>query len=762
MLRRSFISFMVIVAICILAPGNGYSRQPGEVLKGFFYDSPVQGLSYETRSLSGAIGFSGVTNEGGEFKYGDGETVTFSVGGLVLGSARGSELVTPADLVTGVSGDIKNIKNRIVTNMARFLQSLDEDGNVENGITITAGTATTVLKYKGKINFNKSEAAFTADPNVVALFAELGATLRTGAQARNHLRRTMLGIKKMTDVKIPMRDGAYLLADIFLPIAGGKYPAIMNLGGYGKAFQRGCICSNTDLLTKEEMEDRYFEGNPDQYSYENHEAVNSADWVPEGYVAIRVDARGMCNTPGVLHPYSPQETVDFYDAIEWAAQQKWSNGKIGLWGASYYAVNQYLVAGLHPPSLKAMIPVCADIDQYRDILFHGGLYNEQYRENWFKTSILPNRCLGQEYVDILDIFHHYVFDDPAVYGTFEDHPFGQMSADVGKVFQPLWQTMPLEHTGHIHVRGSSEAYINAATEPKLKRFAVVTGDFISGWAYKKEALGDHMAFFDYWLKGERNEAIEGVMHEPPVKMMVRTGSGGYFWQVEDEWPIDQTKYTKYYLDATPSNWVGDGKRSDFMKLSKTAPTNEMSRTYSAEVNVGVDPCWASGVSFVTDPLPEDILIAGYIKVGMWVSSTSSDMDIFASVRVIDENNQEVSYKLSPGVPTYYPVGLGWLKVSHRKLDPEKSTIYRPYHTHLQADYAPLSSGQVVPVEVEIWPTTALIKKGYRIRLDVQPADGCDQGNRSLYDATYHTGASNTTYTGSSHQSYLQLPIIPPK
>jgi uncharacterized protein len=93
---------------------------------------------------------------------------------------------------------------------------------------------------------------------------------------------------------------------------------------------------------------------------------------------------------------------------------------------------------------------------------------------------------------------------------------------------------------------------------------------------------------------------------------------------------------------------------------------------------------------VTEPLAKDTLLAGYIKLVTWASSTSSDMDIFASVRVMDENNEEVPDTLSPNAG-YYPVGLGWLKVSHRKLDEKKSTIHRPYHTHLKSDYAPLKS-----------------------------------------------------------------------
>ena len=763
-MKKSLICLMVIVAMCLLLPGNGFSWGESKILEGVFYDSPVEGLRYETQTLSG------VTDNKGEFEFREGESVTFSVGRLVLGSAPAKEFLTPADLVGRVDGVIKKLAHPDpkLTNIARFLQSLDQDGNVENGITITHGTSNVVSHYEYLINFQQSEAAFTADPNVVALFAELGATLRTAAQARNHLRRTMLGIKKMTDVKIPMRDGAYLLADIFLPIKEGKYPVVMSLGVYGKAFVRGCTCNNDELLAKEVVEDRYFEGNPDNTTYENHESPATVDWVPNGYVAVRVDTRGTCAVPGKLWPRSPQEGQDYYDSIEWLAKQKWSNGKVGTWGASYYGNNQFNVAGLQPPSLRAMIPVASDSDAYRDAVFTGGgMFNEAFRVSWWRTmySCYPTgsqRVIDprtEPLVDQIGIWYADQFDDPLHYGINGD---AYCSADLNKVIVPFWTEVPLEHNSHIHIRGSSESYIHAATSPKLKKLSIITGDFITGWSISKDAFAEqYLPFFDYWLKGKRTPEVMEVMNQPPVKMTVRTGKGGFFWQSEDEWPIDRTRYTKYYLDATPSDWVGDGNRTDFMKLSPTVPGSEKTTSYSADVGQTPSPCWSTGVSFVTEPLREDTLMAGYIKLGMWVSSTSSDMDIHASVRVMDENNHEVPYALQPG-RGYYPVGMGWLKVSHRKLDPEKSTIYRPYQTHQAADYAPLSSGQIVLVEIEIWPTTALIKKGHRIRLDVQPAKGCDHGSTFQYIDSYHLGASNAIYTGPAHVSYVQLPIIPPK
>ena len=131
------------------------------------------------------------------------------------------------------------------------------------------------LKYKNTIDFDQSEAEFAE--NVAPLFEKLKATLRTPSQARNHLRRTLLGIQKLTDVKIPMRDGAYLMADVFRPIEKGEYPVLITLGPYGKAFVRGCICSEEDLLGKEFIEDTYFEGNPLNLPYENHETPATVD-----------------------------------------------------------------------------------------------------------------------------------------------------------------------------------------------------------------------------------------------------------------------------------------------------------------------------------------------------------------------------------------------------------------------------------------------------------------------------------------------------
>jgi len=762
MRRMLLISFMSIVAIYVMLPGNGYSFQMGaHKAVGYFSDGPVQGLMFKTLTQAGT------TDSNGRFEYLTGETVTFSIGEFVLGSGAGGGQITPAHLVPVISGgktpmapgDPKKVTNQIVTNLARFIQSLDNDGNVENGVMIDPSAAKIVSKYNGRINFNQSEGAFTTDPNVAALFKEVNLTLRTPAQARNLLRRTLYGIRKTTDVKVPTRDGSYLLANVFRPIdleEPKKYPIVMSSGAYGKMFGgHGCICNKEAELKAEELEDAYF-ANVTPYSQEHFETVNTVDFVPTGYVLIRIDGRGICNTPGKYEQFGMQEAKDYYDSIEWAAKQPWSNGNVGINGSSYYGMDAFNVAGLQPPSLKAMLPIDGDVDPYRDHIYSGGgLFNLfEHVANvccvdgkQCNFSDGPDKCNALDWVSLSKANPFY---DPALYGLEGSI---NITSDLSKMTVPFFTHANVQ--SGIHLRGTSEAFINAAS--KNKQFALLqeTGGMHGMGQFTKHYLD----FFDYWLKGIDN----GVMRRPPVEVMILTGYPGYYWLYENEWPIARTQYKKFYLDAAPSSW-NDGQRSDFMKMSTTPPQADLSKTYSGDVKKD-DPCYASGVSFVTDPLPEDTVVAGYSKLVVYVSSTTKDMAVHALVRVVDENNREVSYRITPSTPIlghYTPFQSGALKVSHRKLDPVKSTNYRPYHTHLKADYQPLTSGEIVEAQVEIWPGTALIKKGWRIKLDVQPVPGCAGGTLVDVDQSYQAGSSNTVYTGPKYVSYLQLAVVPAK
>jgi putative CocE/NonD family hydrolase len=279
--------------------------------------------------------------------------------------------------------------------------------------------------------------------------------------------------------------------------------------------------------------------------------------------------------------------------------------------------------------------------------------------------------------------------------------------------------------------------------------------------YSEDGRRDQIRFFDYWLKGIDN----GVMDEARVKLAIRQGGDAFEWRGEHEWPLKRTRWTKLYLDVSQP-------AADKSEISGTLevknPPSLGSRTYAATslgsmgstsaassqvMGGGIKP--AMGIALETAKLSVDTEITGPIAAVLWVSSSTEDMDLFLTIRNVDPDGNEVMATGQQGLPV--PVAKGWLRVSHRELDPDLSRPYRPYHRHVRRLY--LTPGEIVPVEVEIWPTSMVFKKGHRIRLDVQPRDGVGSAHYMHYHADYNTG-TNTVYAGGDMPSYLLLPLIP--
>lgn len=542
------------------------------------------------------------------------------------------------------------------------------------------------------------------------------------------------------DVDIRMRDGALLKADVFRPRSAGTFPVLMNLGAYQK-----------DKLWVPSAD---FEEKPNRYM--NWETVNPLWWVPRGYIAIRVDTRGSGKPPGETNPWSLQEALDFYDAIEWAAKQHWCNGRIGLIGVSYHAMAQWLVANLRPPSLKAMIPWEGAADMYRDFAYHGGIFSFGFVVNWYCTT-MAHHLLGKPQQYNPDTFKH-----PWIW------QFMRNSLDRGNYAgrQAVWDKIdvPFYSVGNwsgmgLHLRGNTEAFMRAKTERKKLR--IHAGTHYHAF-YAEEARRDQIRFFDHWLKG----IDTGIMDEPPVRLQIRTGGRkNYEFRLENEWPLARTQWTKFYLResaATPRN--GEPVEGE---LTTKRPKSSGAVSYSAgSVSIAgrATASWTStavadvprvGVAFETGLLPRDTEVTGPINLVLWVSSSTEDMDIFATIRNIDRDGKDVWEVGQQGQPV--PVAKGWLRASHRKLDPKLSLPYRPYHSHDELLW--LKPGEIIQTQVEIWPTCMVFSKGHRIRLDIQPRDGVGSVPYTHYSADYNTG-TNTIYMGGSRASYVLLPIIP--
>src|ERR1019366_3424398 len=171
------------------------------------------------------------------------------------------------------------------------------------------------------------------------------------------------------DVPIEMDDGVVLRCDVFRPIKNGRYPTIASMGPYGKLLHFAEFPQYNRLVREHPEVLSDTSGN-----YLNYEMVDPERFVPEGYVVVRIDARGAGRSPGFLDIWSLREAQDYAICIEWTAKQSWSDGKIGLSGISYLAMNQWQVAALQPPHLTAMFIFEGAADYYRDMTYHGGIF----------------------------------------------------------------------------------------------------------------------------------------------------------------------------------------------------------------------------------------------------------------------------------------------------------------------------------------------------------------------------------------------------
>ena len=560
------------------------------------------------------------------------------------------------------------------------------------------------------------------------------------------------------DVPVRMDDGLVLRADVFRP-GDGRHPAILSYGPYGKglAFQEG-YKSAWDIMARE---------NPDVLAgstnrYQNWEVVDPEKWLPEGYACIRVDSRGAGRSPGYLCHNNARETRDIYECVEWAAAQPWCTGKVGMNGISYYASNQWRAAAATPPHLAAICVWEGWNDAYRESARHGGIICS-FRKNWQDMQVKtvqhgmgtrgrknPNTgelVCGPETLSEEELARNREDMWQAFLTREMDSAYyRERSADLGKVTVPLFTAANWGGQG-LHTRGNFEGFVRSNSKDK---WLEVHGG--SHWApfYTDHGRKLQVAFFDHFLKGARN----GWERRRRVALNVRHPGERYELRMEDEWPLARTQWTRFYLDPQG------------LRLAPQAPSGGRPLTY--------DPM-GDGVTF-SMVAERETEITGPSALKLYVSSATADADLFVVLRVFDPAGKEVLFQGALDPKT--PVGQGWLRASHRKLDRELTRPYRPYHTH--DDKQPLTPGETVELDIEIWPTCIVVPAGYRIALTIRgrdyehdepaatlsnmrhPMRGC--GPFTHDDETDRPpqifGGKVTLHFG--RQPYLLLPLIPPK
>ncbi|GAA2059013.1 CocE/NonD family hydrolase [Williamsia deligens] len=502
------------------------------------------------------------------------------------------------------------------------------------------------------------------------------------------------------DVAVPTTDGTVLRGDVFLPAGGSRFPVIMSMGPYGKGrrFQDEPYASRWRRLVDE---------HPDVLAasacdYMTYETVDPQLWTAAGYAVVRVDSRGTGASPGHLEIFSPQETADYHDAIEWVGTQPWSSGAVGLCGISYYAINQWRVAALRPPHLAAICPWEGALDNYRDMTRHGGILSNLFYELWYPNQVLSNQhglgengpvnpwtgqpATGAETLSNDDLAARRTDPIPALREHILDDDWHRArTPDVSQITVPVLSAANWFGQG-LHGRGNFEAFTSAAS---VDRWLAVHPGRHEEWFYLPDSVALQQQFFDHFLKGEDN----GWPDTPRVVMHVPDTDGGYRTRTSHTWPPHDTIWTELHL-------------------------NPVSRTLDPETpQITTDLHFAAdgeGLTFTSAPMVGDTDIVGPMAARLHVSTYSSDTDLFLTVRVIDPDGSEVTFV--GAIASEQVLSNGWLRLSHRKSDPTCSLPWRPWHTH--DENQPAEPGVMYVVDVEIWPTGVHLPVGYSLALTI--------------------------------------------
>jgi uncharacterized protein len=429
-------------------------------------------------------------------------------------------------------------------------------------------------------------------------------------------------------------------------------------------------------------------------------------------------------------------------------------------GISYYAMNQWHAAALQPPHLAAICVWEGAADFYRDACYHGGIRCINWG-NWYELQVTnvqhgrgesgPVSALNGELVCGPETLpeDELAANRSDFYAQVRAHPLAdewhaQRSPEWARVRVPLlsagaWGGQAL------HLRGNTEGFVNAASENKW--LELHGGEHWASFS-TKAGIALQQRFFDCFLKGERNGWEE---EQPRVLLNVPQVDGTFVQRAEAEWPLARTRWTPLQLDAAGLTLGGD----------------------PAQGSVSLDAL-GEGVEFVAAPFAGETELTGPAALTLHVSSSTADADVFVILRLYDPEGEEVVFQGSNDPRT--PLGKGWLRASHRKLDPARSEPYRPYHTH--DELQPLVPGEPVRLDVEIWPFSVVAPAGYRLALLVQGRDFERETEARLANFRVplrgsgpylHSdpldrpadvfGGRTTLHTGPSHPSTLLLPVI---
>lgn len=529
------------------------------------------------------------------------------------------------------------------------------------------------------------------------------------------------------DVRIPMRDGLALSANLFMPVPREpgleKFPAILEMIPYRK----------------------------DDWRYQSdHQRMTYL--AQRGYVGCRLDVRGTGSSPGLaLDEYTSEETQDGYEAVEWLAAQPWCNGNVGMWGISYGGFTAIQVALLQPPSLKAIVPMYATDDRYTD--------DVHYLGGCVTASELCQYAVGMVGMNVMPPKPEYWRGDwaNAWRARLEQTPPWLIEWLRQQTDGPYWRNGSLApHYERItcavfSIGGWADSYTNSVLRMQEKCVNAPRKALIGSWVHSLpdnaypgpniDWLHELVRFFDYWLKGIDN----GVMDEPPLTLFLRkyTEPEAFpkqwngVWHSETAYPIERTQFQTFYLGEetlTPQPLpLSLGERGAGIDDYPHRPT----------LGTHAALCWGGGgspnglardlrpdealsLTYTSQPLAEPLAVIGFPEAILYLSCTAPVAHVV--VRLTDVAPDGTSALVSAGV----------LNLTHRD-------------DHAKPQ--PLTLDEIYEIKVPLKATGYRFSPGHRLRLSVASAYW-----PVIWPSPYR--AINRLHRGPNTPSHLILPVVP--
>lgn len=510
------------------------------------------------------------------------------------------------------------------------------------------------------------------------------------------------GIICEQDVAVEMRDGVKIYVDIYRPKDKTNIPVIISWSFYGKRPGEGMAEWQIMGVTPGSVS-----------KLTKFESPDPLYWCYKDYAIANVDPRGVGHSEGDVCCFGTQDGRDGYDFIEWVAQQPWCNGKVGMGGNSAVAMTQWRIAAECPPHLTCIAPWEGTSDIYRESMYEGGIPAIAFNE--FIVSAITSENLVDDMVAMAR-------KSPLMNAYWEDKIPKFENIKIPVYATACWN--------HFHLRGAFQGFRKIKSKKKWMR---AHREFEWPDGYSHERIAELNLFFDRYLKDIHN-CWEST---PRVRLEVMDAKEFLYAKDRPErtFPLKRTEYKKLYLDAANN------------ALSWNPVETKTSYSYDGN----------TGIANFDIKFEEDIEITGYMKLHLWVQADGhDDMDMFVNIQKLDTKGEWLPVSVL-GEP--HPGTWGKMRVSHRALDEEKSTHFQPIQSHLKEEK--LAPGEIVPVDIELVPISRFWHKGQSLRIQIAGRYIREGWFEPLFWDQDNRG-NHIIHSGGEYDSYLQIPVIPPK